>query len=268
MDSAENTGGGKRPRGRLFCFYFVFRLKIKNWVCLGRPPKHKTRSLVEAFAPKKTTQTAGETPEPSTNGTGTNAASRKHTSTDTTNNATKPTESDKPTTTRKRSHAEFKEADDSTMTNTTSTNKPANKNLVLPQRRSSRQTTVMATQVSEGTLRPPGPPHLEAALNIALRNLESATWGFLWSYNEKHQGKKPLPTPSEIKALSKSVKRASELADKADRELEEAIDEIMLSNARKKRRGPILSKYVVDRLFDTDSSASSTPVIRRTPCQD
>lgn len=245
MDSTENTGGGKRPR--------------------GRPPKHKTRSLVEAFAPKKTAQIAtSETPEPTVNGTGTNAASRKHTSTDTTNNATKPTESEKPTTTRKRTHAEFKEADD---TNTTA-NKASNKNLVLPQRRSSRQTTVMATQVSEGTLRPPGPPHLEAALNIALRNLESATWGFLWSYNEKHQGKKPLPTPSEIKALSKSVKRASDLADKADRELEEAIDEIMQSNARKKRRGPILSKYVVDRLFDTDSSASSTPVIRRTPCQD
>lgn len=215
----------------------------------GRPPKHKTRSLVEAFAPA-TSGSSGGPPESN------HSPSVRR---DANGQSAKNAEPDKANS-KKRTHAESKEPDDNF--------KVVNKNLILPQRRSSRQTTVYATQVSEGTLRPPGPPHLEAALNIALRNLESETWNFLWAFNEKNQGKKPLPTPAEIKALSKSVQRASEAADKADRELEEAIDEIMLSNnTRKKRRGPTLSKYVADRLFDTDSSASTTP-IRHTPCQD
>ncbi|GJJ11667.1 hypothetical protein Clacol_005903 [Clathrus columnatus] len=242
---------------------------------LGRPPKHKTRSLAEAFPPKPSRSSRGAAAaanqnQESANGTpelGPTTTTTTSNTTDTTNNhAIKTSET---TTSRKRSHAEFKEPDDYNRTgggNIKDNNK--NQNLILPQRRSSRQTTVHATQVSEGTLRPPGPPHLEAALNLALRNLESETWNYLWAFNEKHEGRKPLPTPSEMKMISKSVRRAAEAVDKADRVLEEAIDEIMLlnNNTRKKRRGPILSKYVVDRLFDTDSSASPTP--RRTPNQD
>jgi len=131
------------------------------------------------------------------------------------------------------------------------------RNVILPARRSARQATVHATQVSEGTLRPPGPPHLEAALSIALRNLESETWGYLWPYIEKHPGER-LPTPAEIKTVSQSVRRAADAVDKADRDLEDAIDEMMSVNAKKKRRGPALSKYV-DKPLETDSSAAPTP---------
>ncbi|KAF8521584.1 hypothetical protein BU17DRAFT_64812 [Hysterangium stoloniferum] len=131
------------------------------------------------------------------------------------------------------------------------------RNVILPIRRSARQATVHATQVSEGTLRPPGPPHLEAALSIALRNLESETWGYLWSYIEKRQGERLL-TPAEIKAASRSVRKAADAVDKADRDLEDAIDEMMSANNKKKRRGPALSKYV-DKPLEMDSSTAPTP---------
>ncbi|KAF8584251.1 hypothetical protein K439DRAFT_1158545 [Ramaria rubella] len=115
--------------------------------------------------------------------------------------------------------------------------KPKSIGAILPARRSARQATVHSTQVSEGTLRPPGPPALEAALNIALRNLESETWRYLWSYHKNHRGKPlKLPTPTAIKEACPRVRKAAAAVDKADRELEDAIDEIMDKTSRKKRR--------------------------------
>ncbi|KAF8584215.1 hypothetical protein K439DRAFT_1660831 [Ramaria rubella] len=137
------------------------------------------------------------------------------------------------------------------------------KSSLLPARRSTRQATVHATQVSEGTLRPPGPPCLEAALNIALRNLESETWRYLWSYYTKNKGG-PLPTPTAMKEASPSIRRAAEVVDKADRELEDAIDELMRSNARKKRRnGPLSSKYV-EKSFESEIEPTLTSPPRET----
>jgi hypothetical protein len=130
--------------------------------------------------------------------------------------------------------------------------KSSAKKVVLPARRSTRQTTVYATQASEGTLRPSGPPSLEATLQIALGNLQSETWRYLWSNHKKHQGQ-PLPTPAEIKATCPSVKRAAEAVDQADRELEEAIDQIMLANAKKTRRGGTTAPKI------TDKDTTSTP---------
>ncbi|KAF8478852.1 hypothetical protein JB92DRAFT_2837886 [Gautieria morchelliformis] len=136
--------------------------------------------------------------------------------------------------------------------------KSSAKKVVLPARRSTRQTTVYATQASEGTLRPPGPPALEAALQIALGNLESETWRYLWSNYKKHQGQ-PLPTPSEIKAACPSVRRAAEAVDQADRELEQAVDQIMLANAKKTRRGGTTAPKIIDK--DTTSTSTPTPDI-------
>ncbi|KIJ30733.1 hypothetical protein M422DRAFT_70956 [Sphaerobolus stellatus SS14] len=139
----------------------------------------------------------------------------------------------------------------------------ASKNsMMFPARRSARSTTIHATQVSEGTLRPPGPPHLEAALNIALSNLESATWGYLAHYMTRARPG-PLPTTNQIKEESISVRRAAIAVDKADKELEEAVDEIMRDNARKKRR-VLGSKYVEQPIDSEPSTRSSTPVAKET----
>jgi len=101
---------------------------------------------------------------------------------------------------------------------------------------------------------------LEAALNVALANLESATWGYLAHYMSKpKQG--PLPTPEQMRAESISVRRAAAAVDKADKELEEAVDEIMRDNAKKKKRGGMVvgSKYVEQPLDSEPSTRSSTP---------
>lgn len=109
------------------------------------------------------------------------------------------------------------------------------KAVVLPARRSTRHATVQSTQISEGTLRPPGPPHLQAALNIALRNLQSEVWDYLWSYRKKHPDA-PLPTAAHVKQACRQAREAAEAVDKADRELEDAIDEMMRCATKNKRR--------------------------------
>lgn len=135
----------------------------------------------------------------------------------------------------------------------------AKKTIILPARRSARQATIHSTQISEGTLRPPGPPPLEAALNIALANLDSETWGYLARYLTKNR-QKPLPTPAQMKAASATIRRAAVAVDRADKELKDAVDQIMLENAKKKRRGTVPgSKYVEQPVESDPSTRSSTP---------
>jgi len=130
----------------------------------------------------------------------------------------------------------------------------------VPTRRSSRKATVHATQVSEGTLRPFGPPHLEAALNIALDNLHSETWGYLAYFVERNKGQ-PLPTTAEIKLASASVRRAAAAVDKAERILEEAIDKVVKENIQRRRRGVVVGSKYVEQNKSDPSTRETTPAI-------
>jgi len=132
-----------------------------------------------------------------------------------------------------------------------STNERKPKAVVLPARRSTRQATVQSTQISEGTLRPPGPPCLEAALSIALRNLESETWRYLWTYYKNHRGD-PLPTTAHVKQACPQVRTAAEVVDRADRELEDAIDELMRSASKTKRRVRLPSGRQPEKISKVD----------------
>ncbi|KAF8521622.1 hypothetical protein BU17DRAFT_64847 [Hysterangium stoloniferum] len=103
----------------------------------------------------------------------------------------------------------------------------------LPSRRSSRQATVYNTQLSEGNIRPPGPAHLEAALSIAIRNLQSETWRYLWIYREERKGE-PLPSPGDIKEKCWRVRKAAKAVDAADKDIEDALSIEGVINGRKK----------------------------------
>ncbi|KAF8515823.1 hypothetical protein BU17DRAFT_93235 [Hysterangium stoloniferum] len=65
-----------------------------------------------------------------------------------------------------------------------------------------------------------GPPELEAAVAIAIRNLESDIYEW-WCANYKPGS--PLPTAAFLKSRSSRIRRAAEAVDEADRLLNEAI---------------------------------------------
>ncbi|KAF8586109.1 hypothetical protein K439DRAFT_1632028 [Ramaria rubella] len=83
----------------------------------------------------------------------------------------------------------------------------------VPPRRSRRT-------VARSTDRPRGPPELEAALAIAIRNLESDIFEW-WCANQKPGS--PIPTTAYLKGRSPRVRRAAEAVDEADRMLNEAV---------------------------------------------
>ena len=96
--------------------------------------------------------------------------------------------------------------------NSSSTPIPSSSRPVAP-RRSQRT-------LGKGPERPSGPPELEAALSIAIRNLESDVYAW-WCANQKPGS--PIPTTAYLKGRSPRIRKAAEAVDEADRLLNEAI---------------------------------------------
>jgi hypothetical protein len=125
--------------------------------------------------------------------------------------------------------------------NRLSTSSPSVQGPVAP-RRSQRT-------LAKGPERPSGPPELEAALAIAIRNLESDIYAW-WCANQKPGS--PIPTTAYLKGRSPRIRKAAEAVDEADRLLNEAV-------YGKPKKTRTLKRVRVSPKASPDSSGDVTP---------